>query len=192
MTAVLVWLVRRKGEVQRGDTVKRETPGVSTPAAPELPAPRSENEQPTGQFDPTALAHLAAAMHDQNLREFLGDITKLVEEAGPVFDSETSLGFVEELVDRWDDLGTVREKQPEALAKDIDAFRSILEELLSRCEVELLRSESWDPSTQRAISKEPRPGIKAPRILRVGSTGIRYQGKLIRKQEVVLAIPETP
>lgn len=53
--------------------------------------------------------------------------------------------------------------------------------------IELLRESSWNPETQRAISVEKTlPPHASPTIKEQGASGIRLEGQLIRKQEVLL------
>ncbi len=139
--------------------------------------------------DLESLVSLAKQIVDPELSEFLQEIANRIKEAGPDFDGETSFNFVEEMVDRLDDLRAIQKNQPEKTTKDLESFRQMLMKVLSQCEVDLIHSADWDASLQRAIAKEPIGGIEAPAILRFGSTGIRRRGELLRKQEVVLAVP---
>ena len=124
------------------------------------------------------------------MQDFLRDIAKTVQETGPCFDPETPHCFIEEMVDRLDDLQAIQKNQTGQTAEGIRSFRNSLIGILSDCGVALIHSDHWDASLQRAIVREISPGIVAPTILRYGSTGIRRDGQLVRKQEVVLAVPE--
>jgi len=136
------------------------------------------------------LASLAKKIPDQDLREFLCEIVARVQETGPCFDEETPLRFIEEIVDRLDDLRAIAKNHRDETVKDLDSFRQVLVSVLAKCGAELINSELWDPALQRAIAKEPTPGLTTPSILRFGSTGICRNGQLVRKQEVVLATPQ--
>lgn len=128
---------------------------------------------------------------DPDLREFLVEIADRVQEEGSDLSDQTPFSFIEELVDRLDDLRAILPNHHANAAKDLAAFRETLISILSACGAELIHSELWDASIQRAIAKETTPGLNAPTILRFGSTGIRRHGQLVRKQEVVLTVPES-
>lgn len=137
------------------------------------------------------LASMSAAIADPELDEFLGQIVATVRNSGPKFGAETSADFVSEIVDRVDDLRSILKSHLGDNADSIAAFRNKLIEVLADCDAELLHSDEWDPSIQRAISKEPTDGLEHPAILRFASSGIRRHGLLLRKQEVILAVPIT-
>jgi molecular chaperone GrpE (heat shock protein) len=142
-------------------------------------------------FGKETLHELALKIQDPNLRDYLLEIANTVTEVGQVFNAETPLSFVEEMVDRLDDLRAIQTNHQEPTRSLIDFFRKILIGILSECDTEVIHSTHWDPSQQRAIAKEPTSGIEVPAILRHGSSGIRRNGQLLRKQEVVLAVSIT-
>lgn len=135
------------------------------------------------------LNELAASCGTPSARELLRDIANRIIEEGSRFDESTPLAFIEELVDRIDDLNLLRAGALQGDVSRVDQFTATLRNLLETCGVELLHSESWDPSIQRALSKTPKEGIDRPEIASFGSTGISRHNKLIRKQEVLLAVP---
>lgn len=140
-------------------------------------------------FDKETLNEIASKIQDSNIRDYVLEIANAVSEAGPVFDSETPLSFIEEMVDRADDLAAMAPKQDEQSKDALFSFKKSLVGILAACGAELIHSTSWDPAIQKAIAKEPTEGIESPTILRFGSTGIRRHSELLRKQEVVLAVP---
>lgn len=166
-----------------GDSGSIEPHESASTRAPEIP-PQPKTAPPVERLEAVAMR-----IADSDLSEFMRDITTRVREEGPDFGEETSLRFIEEMVDRLDDLRTIQKNHQGQTAKDVELFRQTLNEVLTDCGVELLHSDDWDPSIQRAIAKEPTPGIDTPTILRFGSTGIRRHDQLVRKQEVVLAMP---
>lgn len=166
----------------------------TTMESPPIVEPEKPPETSTSEDLKSArerLAALALEVSDSDLKEFLGEISERVNEAGPVFDAETPFNFIEEIVDRLDDLRAIQPNHQEPTTSVLESFREILLSILSECGAGLIHSASWDPAQQRAIAKEPTSGLEAPTILRHGSTGIRRHGQLLRKQEVVLAVPES-
>lgn len=97
--------------------------------------------------------------------------------------------FIEELVDRIDDLGLIKRKASTDDAVLIKQFISALTDMLGSAGVELLHSDIWNPEIQRALSKTPTEAISEPTIDSFGSTGYSRHSLLIRKQEVTLSIP---
>ncbi|MEI6605216.1 MAG: nucleotide exchange factor GrpE [Verrucomicrobiota bacterium] len=197
-----IWLIRRKisRRIAQGDETAVPTPTVGRSSIWNSKLPENQNAEPAGELPITPsekiappavrLAAVTERITDSDLREFMEDITTRVQEEGPDFGEATSLGFIEELVDRMDDLRALLKKHQGQTTKDVELFRHTLTEVLSDCGVELIHSDEWDPSVQRAIAKEPTPDIHAPTILRFGTTGIRRDAQLVRKQEVVLAVPQ--
>jgi molecular chaperone GrpE (heat shock protein) len=119
----------------------------------------------------------------------MGVIVDRVSEEAPEFGDDTPLDFIEEIVDRIDDLKLLISKAAAEDASRIEQFSKQLKELLGACGVELLQSDSWNPDIQRALTKTPTEGISQPQITSFGSTGISRHSKLTRKQEVLLAVP---
>ncbi len=203
LAAVGIWLIRRRinqhdksedlemnvpflGHAQAEETLPSESPPT---ALPEIVFLTSVTEGPKTASE--KLASLTNQIQDTDLKAFLQEITDRVEETGPCFNGEVPFNFIEEMVDRLDDLRAILENQSTLRPNDIESFRTILVELLAECGAELIHADVWDASCQRAIAKEVTPGINVPTILRYGSTGIRRRGILLRKQEVVLAVPES-
>lgn len=205
------WLIQRKIRNQKAAAKHRQD--GTTEGATEKPAETKRGENSIAGFTETPeekiseileksqidetlpvsdrLTTLADGISDSDVQNFLRDIAKTVQETGPCFDAETPHGFIEEMVDRLDDLQAIEKNQSGQTAEKIRSFRNSLIGILSDCGVALIHSDHWDASLQRAIAKEITPGIDAPTILRYGSSGIHRHGQLLRKQEVVLAVPES-
>lgn len=194
------WLWKRGKKNQSSDRVESNEPDAETRTNSE--AVLVKDDAPTSTSKPTSEAPKKALDHSALLieiakrcdasdsREFMEDIVQRIRDEGSQFDSSTPYDFVEEIVDRIDDLRLLSDKAAPYDAPDIGEFITILTDLLKDCEVELLHSESWNPEIQRALSKNPTEGISETKIMSFGSTGISRDSKLIRKQEVVLAIPK--
>lgn len=138
----------------------------------------------------TKLQELTSKIEDPTLRGYLAEIANSVTEAGPIFNSDIPLSFIEEIVDRLDDLRAIQSNHQEPTTNLLKSYTEILTAVLNECKAELIYSADWDPAIQRAIAKEPTAGIESPSILRHCSSGIRRNGEIIRKQEVVLSVPE--
>jgi hypothetical protein len=192
LIAACAWLWRRKSQVELKAKIDQKTEKESESLQLDAETPPEANPQveSTMCYGTADLDELTTQIIDPVLRDYLVEIANTVSEAGPVFDSETPLSFIEEMVDRLDDLSAIQTNHQELTTSVLESFRAILIGLLSECGAELIHSTHWDPAQQRAITKEPTSGLDAPTILRHGSTGIRRNGQLLRKQEVVLAVPE--
>jgi hypothetical protein len=197
-----IWIVRRRIKKPEHSKEPDITAIVFHQEAPEImewePPPTVSDDNPQepsanekSKFASEKLVALTNQIQDSDLKDFLREITARVNETGPCLNDETPFSFIEEIVDRLDDLQTIVKNPGTHTPSDIESFRNILIAVLAECSVELIHSDLWDVSSQRAVAKEITPGIVAPVILRYGSTGIRRHGQLVRKQEVVLAVPET-
>jgi molecular chaperone GrpE (heat shock protein) len=198
LITVLVWLLRIKVARTPGTLDKVSVEEIPTSSSPKVVDVDSEIEArdnaPTlseADIKKPSLEELALKIADADLRDCLIEITGRIHNEDPNFGSETSLGFIEEMVDRVDDLAAMTTNQDGQAAAALVSFRETIASILSACGAELIHSADWDPALQRAIAKEVTPGITVPSILRFGSTGFRRHGQLIRKQEVVLAVPES-
>lgn len=121
----------------------------------------------------------------------MDSITARIREEEFLPGDDLSFDLIEEIVDRIDDLALIKRGGTSNDADNIDQFAATLTEMLQTAGIELLQSETWNSEIQRAISKTPRPGILEPTIESYGSTGFTQHSKLVRKQEVILAIPQT-
>lgn len=146
------------------------------------------------QFDHICrrLSEITHECAETDLREFMDGIVARIEEEISKASNDISIGFIEELVDRIDELKLIVAAKSKTETTSIIEFRHVMIELLKEAKVELIDAESWNPELQRAIAKEPKSDLQEPSILQVGSSGIRRSGILIRKQEVVLGVPHNP
>lgn len=198
LLAIIVWLLRRKTSSRTGtrEPYPPEETAFSTPPRVELIEPKAESLVVSPVIFVTtpeapSIEELAMKIPACDLRDYLQEIAGRIREEGSNFGEETSMGFIEEMVDRVDDLAAMIRNQDEPVAADLVLFREAIISILSACGAELIHSDLWDASCQRAIAKEVTPGLNAPTILRYGSSGIRRLSQLVRKQEVVLAVPES-
>ena len=153
-----------------------------------------KNSKPIGpyQFCDTMAGALSGGELDPKLREFMEGIVARIREEASRVGEDIPIDMIEELVDRVDELKLIDTKDSETNAKAVSAFLDGIVKLLEVADVELLHSESWNPEIQRALSKTPTPGISRPTIISFVSTGLSKSSKLIRKQEVILAVPLQP
>lgn len=95
--------------------------------------------------------------------------------------------WVCDAVDFYDELLSLAQN---ADSKDMTALSLLQETLLQAFKamgIELFRESSWNPEIQRAISVEKTlPPHASPIIKEQGASGIRLDGRLLRKQEVIL------
>lgn len=195
LIAACAWLWRRKTRatpVTRFDLLPDEKPTFPRIGS-ETETTLQENSpsEPPTRTTAADLAELVLKITDPEIRAFLEEITARTQEEEPRFGMDTSMGFIEEMIDRVDDLAAMTRNHDGQTAANLVAFREAIIGMLSSCDAEIINTATWDPTLQRAISKEPTSGITEPTILRFGSTGFRRGGQLIRKQEVVLAVPES-
>lgn len=197
LIAVVVWLLRRSTYKSENLKSARPSTGSSQSSEKQVEFALSEALSPfysstpvSTNFEAPTLESLALEVPNADLREYLREIACRIRDEGPNFNSKTSIGFIEEMVDRIDDLTVMINKQDKQVSGILVSFNEAVVRILSACGAELIYSTVWDPSLQRAIAKEVIPGIDVPRIQRFGSTGFRRHDQLIRKQEVILAMPE--
>lgn len=138
------------------------------------------------------LTAIALECSNPQTQEFMISIVARLREDAPQIPEEMPISLIEELVDRIDDLRILQNSGSEDEELRIEAFLECIYALLSTANVQLLHSESWNPEIQRALSKTPTPGISKPTITSFVSTGYSKSSKLIRKQEVILAVPLQP
>jgi len=137
------------------------------------------------------LPEIAGSCLDSQLRIFLENIAARIREESSNLGDNMTIDFIEELVDRIDELACIAAKTEAHAASRITQFSHHLTEILENAGVELLRSDVWKPEIQRALTKSPKEGIIEPIIENYGSTGFMKNSQLIRKQEVFLSIPKT-
>ena len=90
------------------------------------------------------------------------------------------------LVDLLDDVGRLAAARPPGEAETF--VQEKLRLLIELNQGEIIRLDRWDPALQRAVRVEP-ASAEAPEdtILRSAASGLKVGGRLVRKQEVVLA-----
>jgi molecular chaperone GrpE (heat shock protein) len=193
------WLWRSRKKIKSSCQVQPIATGTEIEAAP-IPDkgalhPKIERADETIEEIadcPTLLSEIAGSCGDSGTRSFMDEIITRTREEASEFGDDTPLDFIEEIVDRIDDLKLLSAKASPEDASRIDQFSKQLKDLLKAAGVELLHSDSWEPDIQRALTKTPTEGISKPEIASFGSTGISRHRKLIRKQEVLLAVPSEP
>lgn len=190
------WLWRRRKKIKSSCQVQpiatgTEIEDVSIPDTGDLRSTDERVEATIGGMAdcPTLLSEIAGSCGDSGTRSFMDEIITRIREEASEFDESTPLDLIEELVDRLDDLKLLRKKATPDDGRLIVRFIVALTDQLKAAGVELLHSDSWDPDIQRALAKTPTEGISKPEIASFGSTGISQHSKLIRKQEVLLAVP---
>ena len=195
------WLCRRRKKIRSsaglhpiatgGGAEEKDDPSPDKGGLLPTSEPADETSEEIPDFLPL-LSEVAGSCGDPSTRSFMDEIVSRVSEEAPNFGDDTPIDFIEEIVDRIDDLKLLTAKASAEDASHIDQFSKQLKDLLGTCGVELLHSDSWEPSIQRALSKTPTEGISEPRITSFGSTGISRNSKLLRKQEVLLVVPPEP
>lgn len=197
--AGLLWyrLSRRRGG--RGTTRKTDVPPEANPSttAEVLPLNNSITQLETAVIESRedsasshTLGRIAANVASTDIKEFMDGIVARIRETGPMPETDPSITFIEEIVDRMDDLALIKRRANSDDLNKIDQFAATLTEMLKTGGIELLQSANWNPEIQRALSKTPRAGILEPTIESYGSTGFTRHSQLIRKQEVMLVIPQ--
>jgi molecular chaperone GrpE (heat shock protein) len=191
------WMGRKKDTINPNSSGGHEgeppLPGPlnPSPAKPEPPTdePPPPPSSPAEGFV-SKLESLVSKISDVELISLLKKIVDRIEEEGPDFGKETSTGFIEEMIDRLDEITSNFRNHDQKTQSALRSFQNVIISMISTCGAELIQSDIWDPSQQRAVAKEPTNGVQSPTFLRFGSTGFRRHGQLIRKQEVVIAIPQ--
>ena len=103
---------------------------------------------------------------------------------------DNDIQWIVEAVDFLDELQIMKNSYTAKDIMAVDYIRNIILAKLTALETELIDSDEWNPALQRAISVTKDAAIVQEKILRKRSSGIIVSGKLIRKQEVVLLIPQ--
>lgn len=182
---VVVWKMRKRAGTP--DTMA----GTETACAADdrfqsacIPALESWEADPSER-----LSAIALRVSEPDVKEFLMEIARTIGGDLPDSRAEAPDSFVEEMLDRLDDLRAILRKRTGDEAAAVGDFRRVIVRVLADCGVEPIHSDDWNPTLQRAIAKNPVAGTGAPTITDFGSTGYFRHGTLRRKQEVVLAIP---
>lgn len=137
---------------------------------------------PTPTFDIDKLKMYAANVSDIRLKELLMD---RLDELFEYTVEPEQLALL--TVDLLDELKRMESNYREADAENLLSLRSLLQKLLDSTGCELLDSDDWNASIQRAVKIEyTLPEYSAPSIKEKKASGLRVKGRLIRKQEVIL------
>lgn len=130
---------------------------------------------------------LQGSWQTPHLEELIRDRISPLETLWQNGSSKGKIKWACNAVDFYDEL-LLLEKSADV--QDITALSSLKDNMTQAFKsmgIELLRASSWNPETQRAISVEKiLPPGASPVIREQGASGIRLDGRLIRKQEVLL------
>ena len=92
------------------------------------------------------------------------------------------------LVDFADEISDLQKSGGQETTHVLNFAAHKIEALLEAAGAELIRSADWNPQLQRAVEvRPPLSGQKENEIVARGASGLRVNGQLIRKQEVILA-----
>lgn len=119
------------------------------------------------------------------LHEFIQDRIEQIREA-----EGDDIQWGIKAVDFMDEL-RMMEKSYSAKDKEAADFISgVIRKKCASLKIELIDHDEWTPAEQRALSVTRTHNAGNARILSKGATGLRHDGRLIRKQEVILELPE--
>jgi hypothetical protein len=142
---------------------------ASTPADVAMPKTEPANAPQCGALPTMPSGSMAAAPYPP-----VGDPTEML------------LGMVD-LLDEIDAL------QPEADAEQRKALAHVAGRLRDQIELaqgEVIQEQAWNPALQRAVKVEPAStGQREPRLLESFASGLKYKGRIVRKQEVKISQP---
>ena len=94
------------------------------------------------------------------------------------------------IIDAIDEIELMKSDSPEEASRGLALVQGRLEDRITLANGELIRETMWQPALQRAVKVEPaEQGQTEVRVLRSRATGLKHQGRLIRKQEVVISQP---
>lgn len=122
-----------------------------------------------------------------NLAELMKERTSSLQAFRDAGTSPGKIRWACEAVDFYDELASVKEIALEEDLPGLDSLGNELERVFRGMGVEILRSSSWNPEMQRAVAVEKTLETHtAPVVKEQGASGVRVDGRLVRKQEVVL------
>ena len=94
------------------------------------------------------------------------------------------------VVDAIDEIELMKSDSTAEAARGLALVQGRLEDKITLADGELIREKLWRPALQRAVKVEPAEhGQIEVRVLRARATGLKHQGRMIRKQEVVISQP---
>ena len=168
-----------EGSTQQDETKAPEPPPTPTPA----PAPVSvEEEISIAEHQIKEMEAASNTSTDENLKGLLLD---RLEDIKLYYNSTEK--WAKEAVGLIDEIGVMRNAYSGTNGEVLDTICSILKAQLQNRNCEILDSDTWDSSIQRAIKiNRILPKGSAPRVATKYSSGIKVEGNLIRKQEIEL------
>lgn len=98
--------------------------------------------------------------------------------------------WCENIVDFYDELTGESLKLDSQSDAEITKLRLAIEKLLNEQAIELLRYQEWTPECQKAVVVTPSDGCDRIRIVQTITSGIKKDGKILRKQEVSVITPK--
>lgn len=93
-------------------------------------------------------------------------------------------------VDFLDELKMMKQSYSPAEADFVSAVKNAVEELFVQNGISTIDSDVWDSTRQKAVSVVRKKEVQNEIITGKQSTGVMYNGNLIRKQEVYLEISD--
>lgn len=94
------------------------------------------------------------------------------------------------VVDIFDEIELMKTRLDATFASHLTYLQSRLRDKIEMLDGQLIIGNTWDPAIQRPVRAEPSlPGQTEIRFVCSRSTGLKHNGKIIRKQEVVVSKP---
>ena len=94
------------------------------------------------------------------------------------------------IIDAIDEIQLMKSASPAEASRGLALIQGRLEDRITLANGELIRETIWNPAVQRAVKMEPpSAGQTDVRVLGTRATGLKHQGRVIRKQEVVISQP---
>lgn len=95
--------------------------------------------------------------------------------------------LLEEVVSLYDELAILKSSPQSDNKLQCDFLRSRLKDMVERVGAELIDDDNWDAARQRAIEiRNKNEKSTTPTIAEKVGSGLRFRGRLIKKQEVIL------
>lgn len=98
--------------------------------------------------------------------------------------------WINKAVDLLDEIQKMNFYYTEGHLPAVDLLKNLLYSELEQLEVAIINKDEWSPLEQKAISVKRDSAIETTIITRKVSSGIMKAGKILRKQEVFLSIPQ--
>ncbi len=153
----------------------------TTPPADTPPAPLDE-EPSASECQMREMEAASNASTDENLKGLLLDRLEDIK-----LYAENTEKWAKEAVGLIDEIRVMRNAYSGTNGDVLDTISSILKTQMQDRNCEILDSDTWDPSIQRAIKiNRILPKGSTPRVATKYTSGIKVEGNLIRKQEIEL------